>query len=808
MFNFTLIQMKLKFVTTSCMLALCGVMFGQDTDSLRHEQMQEIVVSGVRAQISAPYAVSMINRKELDNFSKTGKELPFLFSRVPGIISWSENGVGVGTSSMRIRGAGGSRINVTIDGIPLNSPEDQTVFWANMNSYGSLLGSVQIQRGVGSSTNGDGAFGGTISLATKSSPLKPIAELSYSYGSYNTMNMGGNLSTGLFWKNMALDLAYHETHTDGYMHGTEARSGSYYAGLSWIDNKFILSYKNIGNFERTGQAWNGVTAGNGDLSLMDGNYCDANWAYDQPTGIIDYEDLYNAGLGRYNDLYEYLVTDADGLFIKDEHGNYLTERYTMSDGSYWKKTTDNFRQNHNILSLSWTPSQNWKAAAAVRYTYGYGYYDEFRHNNKLKKFGLSDFIDETGRTIKKSDFVRKKGLSQNTYGFVANANYTDKDWDIVFGLSFQAFSGNHFGYLTYVSNPSLRNHLLANGDYKYYDSDADKQDGMIFIKSLYHINKNFHAFVDLQYRQLNYSTDGYNDKFIDNGDGTYSKHYLDINKKYSFWNPKIGLSYYFKNNKIYASLALSHREPERNNFTDNGNYPAPQPERVIDYEAGWQYSSKDYHFNINLYYMDYRNQFVQTGAVSDIGENLTTNIKRSYRAGVEFACGANITPWLSLEANSALSRNRIKNFDEIVEDWDNGFQTIHHDNSHLAFSPSFVSNGFIDFHYKGLNATWHSQYVGRQYLDNSNCKKRSLPEYSVENIRVSYSLKSLNKIGIREAVFSLDWNNIFNRHYAACGWVYSAIAESLGHDNDNRYYQIGFMPMAGSTIMGGVTLKF
>lgn len=195
---------------------------------------------------------------------------------------------------------------------------------------------------------------------------------------------------------------------------------------------------------------------------------------------------------------------------------------------------------------------------------------------------------------------------------------------------------------------------------------------MIFIKSLYHINKNFHAFVDLQYRQLNYSTDGYNDKFIDNGDGTYSKHYLDINKKYSFWNPKTGLSYYFKNNKIYASLALSHREPERNNFTDNGNYPAPQPERVIDYEVGWQYSSKDYHFNIYLYYMDYRNQFVQTGAVSDIGENLTTNIKRSYRAGVEFACGANITPWLSLEANSALSRNRIKNFDEIVEDWDNG----------------------------------------------------------------------------------------------------------------------------------------
>ena len=197
-------------------------------DSLALEQLQEVVVSGVRAQKNAPFAVANIQKAELQQFSTTGQELPFLFSRTPGVLAWSENGLGTGTSYLRIRGAGDSRINVTLDGVPLNSPEDQCVFWANMNSYSSLLGSVQIQRGVGSSTNGDGAFGGTVSLQSKTPSLTPSAEVSASYGSYNTFNVGGSFSTGLLWKHWLFDGAYHETNTDGYIHGTSGRSGSYY----------------------------------------------------------------------------------------------------------------------------------------------------------------------------------------------------------------------------------------------------------------------------------------------------------------------------------------------------------------------------------------------------------------------------------------------------------------------------------------------------------------------------------------------------------------------------------------------------
>lgn len=781
---------------------------GEDNDSINIQHLQEVVVKGIYLQANAPFAVANIKRESLNEFGKSGKELPFLFAQTPGITAWSENGTGMGTTHLRIRGAAGSRINVTLDGIPLNSPEDQTVFWANMNSYGTLLGNAQIQRGVGSSTNGDGAFGGTISLSSKTPSTKPTGELSVNYGSYNTLNWGGNFSTGLLWKKLILDAAYHQTTTDGYMHGTKGRSGSYYAGLTWIDDKFTVRYKNFGNFERTGQAWNGVTAGNGDLSLMDGNYCDENWAYDQSTGIKTYKDIYEAGLGRYNDLYERLVTDENGLFVRNADGSFVTERYKMSDGTYWKKTTDNFRQNHNILSAAVTFNRNWSAAASLHYTHGYGYYDEFRYNNKLSKFGLSTITDSEGNVIERSDFVREKGLTQDTYGIVANTTYENQHWNIVGGLSLQMFNGNHFGYITYVGNETLRNYLLSNGDYLYYNSDADKFDANYYVKAAYTITPQWTVFGDIQYRHIGYKTDGYNDKFIDNGDNTFSKHYLNIDKKYDFFNPKAGVSYTNGNHRAYASFAMSNREPERNNFTDNGNYPAPQHEQLLDYEVGYQYSSADYSFSANIYYMDYRNQFVQTGAKSDIGEPLTTNIKDSYRMGIELAAGCNITSWLSIEANTALSRNRIKNFDEVVIDWDNRTRTIHYNSSTLAFSPSVVSNGFINAHYKGFKAVFHSHFVSRQYLDNTANKDRSLPKYSTENLSLSYTMKMKKNVGVREAIFSLQWNNILNHHYAAGGWVYSAIAESLGHGNDNRYYQIGFIPMAGSTIMGGITLRF
>ena len=769
-------------------------------DSTQVEALQEVVVKGVRAQKNAPYAISNIKKKQLNEFSKTGKELPFLFSQTPGVLAWSENGLGTGTTYMRIRGAGDSRINVTLDGVPLNSPEDQCVFWANMNSYGSLLGSVQIQRGVGTSTNGDGAFGGTVALSLATPMQTPSLEVSGSYGSFNTYNIGGKFSTGLLWKHWILDGSYHETHTDGFIHGTSGRSGSYYGGLAWVGDKLQIRYKNIGNFERTGQAWNGVTAGDNDMSLMDGTY-------GIKTGIKTYEDMYNAGLGKFNSLYEYLTYDTDGNFAKDANGNYVTARYQMADGSYWDKTTDNFWQNHNILSAAWDINAHWSATASLHYTYGSGYYSEFRPNNKLTKFGLT-MKDADGNNIKKTDFVRKKGLTQNTYGYLANVNYKDDAWDIIGGFSVQQFEGSHYGDLTYVANPTVAAYFskMYKGQYRYYYSESFKQDANVFVKASYHFSEQWDAFADVQYRHVRYETDGYNDKYYIDDYGIPQKHWLDINEKYNFLNPKAGFSWQQDGHRVYGSVALSHREPERNNFTDNGSYPAPKAESLMDYELGYTYNGGILRAGANFFYMNYTDQFVQTGQVSDIGENLTTNIKDSYRMGVELQAAVDPTSWLTIEGNAALSTNKIKDFDEVVEDWDNGSRTIHYDNSTLAFSPSTILNGFINLHYKGWQAVWHTNFVSRQYLDNTENCDRSLPSYSVSNLTLSYTLRP--KKVMKEAIFGLNFNNLFDKHYAASGWVYSAIYESGGHGNDNRYYQIGFIPMAGFTMQGNVTLRF
>lgn len=781
---------RIAFSVVCCVFASQAVWAQATIDTVKVHQLNEVVVKGVRAAKEAPYAVANIKKSELQQFSRTGKELPFLLSRTPGILAWGENGLGTGTSYMRIRGAAGSRINVTLDGVALNSPEDQTVFWANMNSYAALLGSVQIQRGVGSSTNGDGAFGGSISMATAFPSLIPTAEVTGSFGSFNTYNTGVSFSTGLLGKHLIFDGAYHETATDGYIDGTSGRSGSYYGGLTWLADNFKVSYKNIGNFEKTGQAWSGVLASDYDtnFTLMS-------------DGIYTYKDMDAAGLGKFNIL-------TAGL-VRNGKGDYTIVPYTMRDGSLWNKTTDNFYQNHNILSAAWTPNNHWSHNFAVHYTYGYGYYNEFKSQSKFAKFGLT-FYDADGNFVKRSDFVRKKGLTQHTYGIVYNTNYKNEHWDVIGGLNLQQFRGNHWGYLTYIANQAAENQFLgSNGQYKYYDSDAHKYDYSAFVKANYRFADNWNVFADLQFRRVEYKTDGVNDKFVEQADGTYKNQVLDINEKFNFFNPKAGISYTNNGHKAYASVAYSNREPERNNYTDNYNYPFPEQEKLLDVEFGYQYQGSNWHAGANFYYMGYDNQLVQTGQLSDIGEALTTNVKDSYRMGVEFTAGWAPLSWMSLEGNASLSKNKIKDFDEYVDNWDGDPLKIHYDNSTLSYSPSAILNGFIDLHYAGFSATWHTNFVSSQYLDNSESKDRSLPCYSQSDLSINYGSKVTKACGIKHVTIGFDINNIFGRCYAPSGFVwYNAVSESAGYTKDHRLSAISYIPMAGTTFMTHLTLKF
>lgn len=828
--------MKKVFFLSLTLITSLAVKAGNETfdaDSVRLKQLNEVIIDGVRAHKNEPFATTEIGRQDLDSYSKSGRELPFLFSRTPGVTAWSENGTGIGTTYMRIRGAADSRINVTLDGVALNSPEDQCVFWVNMNSYASLLGSAQIQRGLGTSTVGDGSFGGSVALTSKLPNPNKSAELTASYGSFNTLRLGGAFSTGTILNSLIIDGAFNMTQTDGFMHGTKSKAGSYYGGLLWTpSDNIMIRYRNIGNFEITGQAWNGATAGNDDSSLMDGMYLG-------DTGIKEYKDMYDAGLGQYNSLYEYLdYDDENWCFVQDADGKYVTHRYQMKDGSFWDRTTDNFWQDHNILSLAWNVNDALSTSLTAHYTYGYGYYEEFRYNNKVSKYGLSNGLNadwdpvwsDGTNTVKKTDFVRQKGLEQHTYGAIWNTAYTKDALDLRGGISLQMFNGNHFGYLTYIKNDALSEALLSDGRYTYYNSDAKKSDLTAFIKAGYDITESLHAFADAQYRHVGYSTDGYNDKYYVNDDGTCSKHNLDIDKKYNFLNAKAGLTWTKGGHRVHALAATAGREPERNNFTDNGTYPAPTPEYMIDYEAGYTYAGDIWNAGFNLYYMDYRDQFVQTGAVSDIGENLTTNIKSSYRTGIELTAAVKPLKWLSFEGNAALSENCLNDFDEVIEDWRDKYaaddpkmeqykqdyhidgngdklRTIpHKGKTALAFSPSVILNGFANFNLGNFNATWHTGYVSRQYLDNSQNTDRSLPAYSLSDLSFSYTVpmkKALNSI-----VIGADLNNVLNARVATSGWVYSAVDEKDGFTPDNRYYQIGFIPTAPFSALAHLTLKF
>lgn len=765
-------------------------------DTTRVNNLNEVVVKAVRAPKSSPFAVENIKKTELERFASSGKELPMLFARTPGVLAWSENGVGTGTVYMRMRGAADSRINVTVDGVPLNSPEDQCVFWANMNSYAALMGSAQIQRGVGASTNGDGAFGGSVSLATAAPSLKPTVEVTGSYGSFNTYRVGGNFSTGLLADHFIIDGAYHETNTDGYIHGTGGRSGSYYGGLTWLGDRFKVSYKNIGNFEHTGQAWNGVAACNydGDTDLK-------AW------GINSYKDMWKHGLGKFNSLYEELVIPMDDNWAADPTKPLTTERYKMRDGSYWKQTTDNFEQSHNILNFTWQPADmRWSHSVTAHYTYGYGYYTEFKKDTKLaSKFGINEMYEKNGELKPvKSDAIRKKGLTQNNYGALYNVNYKDALWDVMGGFSMQLFRCNHWGKVTYIADEALEKKYFTDGRYKYYDSDANKNDWSWFFKANRKFGNGWNWFLDMQMRYVNYNTDGLNDHFEQGADGNYKNQSIDINENYFFVNPKAGISYDANGHKAYASIAYANREPERNNFTDNIGYGNPSPERLLDLEWGYQYQGENWFAGVNFYYMKYVNQFVMTGEKSDIGESLTRNIKDSYRLGAEVSAGWNPLSWLSLEGNAALSRNRLKNFKECVESWDGPAVWNTYKSSTIAFSPSAILNGFVDVHFAGFRATWHTNFVSKQYLDNTESSERSLPCYSQTNVNASYTFNFAKRVlGLKQVVLGADFNNIFDRHYAASGYVYYD-----WYNNNKRNSTVAYIPMAGFNCLGTVTLKF
>lgn len=707
-------------------------------DSVRNVSLDEIVVNATKALKNTPMAYSEISKESLES-GNFGQDIPYLISQTPSVIVTSDAGTGIGYTSFRVRGTDANRINVTVNGVPLNDSESHTVFWVNMPDFASSVENVQVQRGAGTSTNGPAAFGASIAMQTQNPTLKPYAELNSAAGSFNTFKNTFKGGTGLLYDHFVFDARYSKITSDGFIDRAKADLSSYFGSAAYYNGGTMIKYQSFGSAERTNQAWNGVSS----EMLAEGNR-------------------------TYNSCGEYT---EDGVV------------------KYYDQT-DNYWQNHHHLTAAHRFENNWDMSLTLHYTQGRGYYEDYKQDARFSAYGLTPFIDGAGNEVKRTDLVRQKWLENRFYGAVYSASYTTDRLHLILGAAANNYEGDHFGEVIWAKN---YNNLQSG--HQYYSNLGRKQDYSAYAKASYSLTNAWSLFGDFQVRGINYSIEGTDDK----------AGVVMLKKDFLFFNPKAGVNFNQNGHTAFASFAMANREPNRSNFTEAGAFEQPTHETLFDYEAGYSYQAKNWNVGVNLYYMDYSNQLILTGKISDIGEALTSNIKDSYRAGIELVGGVQICKWLNWTGNVAFSSNKIKNFTEYVDNWEGDPIQVEHGKTNIAFSPDYVANSTFGFKYKKFNASFSSVAVGRQYMDNTSSKDRSINPYFVNHLQAGYTFKPrfMEEIGLNCRV-----NNLFNTKYETNGWVYTAVSESSGYTLENRYKEDGYFTQAGINIMASITLKF
>lgn len=697
--------------------------------------LDEVVITATRVGKETPVAYSDITKQQLSS-RNDGQGVPFLIAQSPSVIMTSDAGTGIGYSGFRIRGTDANRINITMNGVPVNDSESHTVFWANLADIASSVESIQIQRGAGTSTNGAAAFGATVAMQTERPSIRPYGEYAVSAGSFGTLRHTVKGGTGLLYDHFAFDARYSNIRSDGFIDRASARMSSYYASAAYYADNTLIKFQAFGNNEKTYQAWNGV-----------------------PSYLLKTNRTYNP-CGAYEE-----------------------------DGStkFYDNQTDNYQQHNYHLMVSQRLGDYWNMNLTLHYTDGNGYYEDYKAGAEFEKYKLSAYIDPTGNTILKTDLVRRKWLDNDFYGAVYSANYQREHTRLSLGAAANNYVGDHFGRVMWTKNANS----LPKPDYEYYRNTGKKLDYNVYAKLTQQLSRYFTAYADMQYRGIHYTIQGSDDKAGD---------HVDVDKHWNFFNPKAGLNFQSGGHNAFVSFSMANREPNRDNFTESGEDERPVHETLYDYEAGYSFGNSRFRVGANLYFMDYNNQLILTGKISDIGEALTSNIKDSYRMGVELTGGVQITSWLNWNANLTLSRNKIKNFVEYVDNWDTGGQNVYElGTTNIAFSPDLIANSMFDFSYKGFIASFNSQVVGRQYLDNTSTKDRSIDPYFVNSLRLGYAFKPKF---MKEITLDVTINNLFNEQYETSGWVYSSISEG------KRVKEDGYFTQAGTNAMARVTFRF
>ncbi|MDD4777955.1 MAG: TonB-dependent receptor [Fermentimonas sp.] len=719
-------------------------------DSLSHIQLEEVIVSGNRAGLNTPVSYSNISMSDIRK-DNAARNIPAILQTTPSLVSFTEDGLGVGNTYFRIRGTDATRINVTLNGMPLNNPESQEVFWVNLPDLSNSLQNIQIQRGVGTSTNGSAAFGASISLQTTGARSEAYGEASTAVGSYGTFLSNIAAGTGILDNGLSLDASYSRVLGDGYVRNGSVNHTNLYAALSHYTDRQLIRLSYLKGIQHTGITWEGVSE----------------------------EQMKDPVYGRrYNPAGEYY----------DDAGNRL----------YYDNETDNYYSDIVQLIISRELNRNLSLNGGLSYNYGYGYYENYREDRKFSEFGLEDQTID-GVTYSRSDFVRRKLMENDFYVANLGLNYSLSRLKLTFGGTYSYFDGDHFGRL-----PWIKHWTGDESEIEWYRNVGRKSEFNIFTKADYQLNDKLSLFGDLQYRRVSYIFTGEDDDMQD----------LTGDFLYNFFNPKAGININMnKSSRLYASAAVGQREPLRNDLKDGikGESVNPiKPERMIDYELGYHYTSTNgLHLGANLYYMDYHNQMVQTGKLNDVGYKLMENVESSYRTGLELE--AALPLWnnkLRLDANATFSRNKIKNYIAWFDHYDNqdnwnweGQISQEYGTTNISFSPDVVSAASVTWQPStAFYLNLMGKYVSKQYMDNTSDDAKSIDAYFVSNLSAGYTFKNTS-IG----TFNLQVyvNNLFDKEYVANGW---AATDTFADGSSINW--IGYYPQATRNYMMRLTLSF
>lgn len=746
-----LFKMLALFVLSNSVLAQ-----EKPQDSTKIQTLDEILLSATRAKDKTPVAFSNITKEELES-TNLGQDLPILLDQLPSVVTTSDAGGGVGYTGIRVRGTDATRVNVTINGIPYNDAESQGTFWVNMPDIVSSVEDIQLQRGVGTSTNGSGAFGASLNLKTLKPSEGGYARTSHVIGSFGTRKHNISLGSGLK-NNFYTEARLSKIMSDGYIDRASSDLSSFYIESGFLNENTSIKAIVFGGKEETYQSWYGTPEAvvNGDVNEIQA-FIDRN--YSSPA-------------------------EADNLLNSGRTYNFYT----------YDNEVDNYEQTHYQLHFSQQITPNFSANISGNYTRGKGYFEQYKEGESV-----GDYFPNSPNAGEEGDVIRRRWLDNDFYALVTSFNYQKNNLNLYLGGGFNQYDGDHFGELIWDSFPVS---IPIRTD--YYTSIGKKKDFNSYLKAEYTINSKWFAFADVQYRFVDYKSNGLSSDLIP----------INVGEAYHFFNPKAGLTLIIDNyNSVYGSLAVANREPNRDDLTKNPTLP--KPERLYDYEFGYKLKTPNYYVTANLYYMNYKDQLVLTGDLDNVGDPIRINVDKSYRAGIELQAGYKILDNLRMDANVTFSKNKIKNFDYVVYDaqYDpNTFETVSYEalttsyeDTDISFSPGIIAGATIRYSpLKDLDLGFISKYVGKQYLDNTSSNNKSMDAYFVNNFNVTYKLKPT---WIKEMAFNLLVNNIFNSKYVSNGYTYSYFYRPEG-STDNAITENFYYPQATTNFLLGATLKF